>query len=279
MKNSIFIPEKRLHVRWKDLVELSTREKVVNLLISLPWLGASWFFAYLNWWPLAVVCSFVFFLTGLRQAHDAFHASMGISKTGHHLVMFFLSLIMLCSMHAVKHNHLQHHKHCLDDEDMEGYSARLSWWKAILYGPIFIFLHHYHALKNGSPLTRKWVWLEIACMLAVVILALVWAHPIALYHMGIMVLGEFFTAFFAVWTVHHDCEPDRVFSRTLRGKYLPAIFYNMFYHTEHHLYPKVPTSHLPELAKRIDLVFPEVISKQIFHSQSPESHEKRMRTT
>lgn len=268
MENTLFTPEKRRLVPWKDLVKLSRTEIIFNLFISLPWLFASWVFAGLHYWYLAIPCSFIFFLTGLRQAHDAFHTSMGLCGRGHHTLMFLLSNIMLCSMHAVKHNHLLHHKHCLEEADMEGYSARLKWWQAILYGPVFIFRQHSHALKNGNVYTRSWVITEMITISMVMILAVVWQHPILLYHTAVMIAGEFLTAFFAVWTVHHDCEPDRVFSRTLRGKYLPVIFYNMFYHTEHHLFPKVPTSHLPELSKRIDRVFPETGSRQIFTNKT-----------
>ena len=35
----------------------------------------------------------------------------------------------------------------------------------------------------------------------------------------------------------------------------------MFYHLEHHLFPAVPTIKLPELAKRIDEVLPEIEKK------------------
>ena len=78
-----------------------------------------------------------------------------------------------------------------------------------------------------------------------------------------MIIGECCTSFFAVWTVHHDCEPESVYSRTVRGRWKSILFYNMFYHTEHHLFPKVPTCHLPELAKRIDDVIPEIKTKSV----------------
>jgi fatty acid desaturase len=32
----------------------------------------------------------------------------------------------------------------------------------------------------------------------------------------------------------------------------------MFFHAEHHLFPAVPTPHLPELARRLDAVRPEL---------------------
>ncbi|MBK7036128.1 MAG: fatty acid desaturase [Bacteroidetes bacterium] len=64
------------------------------------------------------------------------------------------------------------------------------------------------------------------------------------YHVTVMIIGECFTSFFAVWTVHHDCDSNKLNSRTLRGPFITKIFYNMFYHTEHHLFPKLPTCHL-----------------------------------
>lgn len=264
MKNSVFTKQKKATVNWRNLIHLNTREKIYNTTIFLPWLCVSLLCAYHQHYFAALFCSFVFFLTGLRLAHDAFHESLQIPRWGHHVILTLLSICMLCSMHAVKHNHLLHHKHCLTDKDMEGYSARLKWWQAIAYGPVFIFLHHYYAIKNGNSTTKTWVITELILLLLMVLLATLTINPVLQYHTCIMIAGEFLTAFFAVWTVHHDCENDKVFSRTLRGKYMPAIFYNMFYHTEHHLYPKVPTCHLPELANRIDTVFPEIKSKQVF---------------
>jgi beta-carotene hydroxylase len=41
-------------------------------------------------------------------------------------------------------------------------------------------------------------------------------------------------------------------TRTLRGRIIPAIFLELTYHLEHHLYPQVPSHRLPELARRLD---------------------------
>ena len=40
-------------------------------------------------------------------------------------------------------------------------------------------------------------------------------------------------------------------SRTLRNPLKSAIAFDMFFHVEHHLFPKVPTRHLPELAPQL----------------------------
>jgi fatty acid desaturase len=72
-----------------------------------------------------------------------------------------------------------------------------------------------------------------------------------------LIAGQCFTAFFAVWTMHHDCEPTTRIARTQRGWLKNVVSYDMFHHVEHHLFPAVPTCHLPELSRRLDCVAPE----------------------
>jgi fatty acid desaturase len=79
-----------------------------------------------------------------------------------------------------------------------------------------------------------------------------------------MLAGQCFTAFFAVWTVHHHCDRTHYIARTLRHKVKNQITFNMFLHIEHHLFPRVPTCHLPELSRRIDQAAPELKSKLVF---------------
>jgi hypothetical protein len=45
---------------------------------SLPWLVASWIAAAHRLYPVALGCSFTFFLTGLRRAHNAHHYALGL---------------------------------------------------------------------------------------------------------------------------------------------------------------------------------------------------------
>jgi fatty acid desaturase len=42
------------------------------------------------------------------------------------------------------------------------------------------------------------------------------------------------------------------------------ISFEMFFHLEHHLFPKVPTCHLPRLAERLDQAAPELQARQVF---------------
>ena len=86
------------------------------------------------------------------------------------------------------------------------------------------------------------------------------------YHVIAMGVAQCLTAFFAVWTVHHDSEDAPYPARTQRGPLRNFITYHMFLHVEHHLFPQVPTCHLPALARRLDRVMPELSLRQVLHS-------------
>jgi len=124
-------------IAWRDLEVVQPREIVRELLLSLPWLTAELVFASHGRYELALVCAFMFFLTALRQVHGAFHYTLGIDRAATEWAIFALSVVMLGSNHAVRHNHLRHHARCLGDGDVEGAHARLPWWKALMSGPFF----------------------------------------------------------------------------------------------------------------------------------------------
>jgi fatty acid desaturase len=179
--------------------------------------------------------------------------------------MFGLSVAMLSAMHAVQFNHLRHHRHCMDDEDVEALSARMPGWKAVLIGPYFPWMLHTTALRIGKPALRRWVWSELAAI-ALFVTVFCFVLPVAVfqYHVIAMAIGQCLSGFFAVWTVHHDCDRSHYIARTIRNPLKAFVTYNMFYHVEHHLFPAVPTCHLPELARRLDGAAPELRSKLVF---------------
>jgi len=252
-------------VEWRDLCHLSRSDVINELLISVPWLVLSAVLAYYELWFLALGASFMFFLCGLRQVHNAYHYAVGISRRGHEWFMFFLSIIMLGSMHAVQYNHLRHHRHCMDEEDVEAVSARMKWWQALLFGPRFPWLLHKTALQHASKRIKRWVIFElVANVVWVGLVFFVWDVTFLKYHVIVMAVGQNMTAFFAVWTVHHDCDRHHYIARTLRQKAKTFFTYNMFYHLEHHLFPTVPTRRLDILAERLDVVAPELKTKLVF---------------
>jgi len=252
-------------VEWRDLVPVTRWEVVKEIFLSLPWLSAAMVLAYYRLYPLALGFSFIFFLCGLRQVHNAYHYVVGIPRWATEWIMFALSILMLSSMHALQQTHLHHHSHCMDEEDAEAASARMSGFKAIAFGPFFYWLIHRKGYELANARRRCWIYAELAMMAVWVTLALSVLHVRVLqYHVLAMLVGQCLTAFFAVWTVHHDCDRSHFIARTLRNRVKSFIAFDMFYHLEHHLFPKVPTCHLGRLSKRLDQAAPELQQMQVF---------------
>ena len=251
-------------VEWKDLRNLSIKETLIENNLTIPWLATSWLLAYYGYYIWALPFSGFFFLTGLRQVHNGFHNSLGTNKFLTWLSLYLNSILMMVSIHAVKFNHIRHHKYCLTEEDYEGKSAGMTWYGAILYGPIHIFLIHKVTLQLGNDRYVKNVLLELASIGIFAFLVFYFKIHFLIYHILIMIIGEFLMAFFAVWTVHHDTEESPEFARTQRDGWKNKVTFSMFYHLEHHLFPAVPTIKLPELAKRIDAALPDLEKKSTF---------------
>jgi len=240
-------------VQWRDLVPMTKSERAWEVCLSAPWLIGSLCAYHLGYLGVGAICSFFFFLTGLRQSHGAQHYSLGLPRRIQDMILFCLSATMLASMHALQAVHMQHHRHCLDDDDTEGSTARLKWWQAILLVPVFVCRVHSGAWSLSTPAKRRWIAAEGLAIAAVVAFAIAAPDLHALrWHVSAMIVGECLSGFFAVWTVHHGSESGVAITRTQRGRFVNLLFYNMFYHAEHHLFPMVPTAHMGALAQRID---------------------------
>jgi fatty acid desaturase len=251
--------DRRLHaVPWRDLATLSPAAAARELLLPLPWLALSLALANAELYPAALAMSFVFFLTGLRVVHGAYHYALGLPRRSTEWVMVAFSILMLGSMHAIQWNHLQHHRHCLAADDIEAMGARRSAFGAILLGPLFPLRLHSAALARAPWPMRRWIMGELAANAVwLALLAMAFPNGALCYHVLAMALGQCLTAFFAVWTVHHGCTEHGALARTIRSPLRNALSFNMFFHLEHHLFPHVPTAHLPLLARRLDQAAPE----------------------
>jgi len=143
-------------------------------------------------------------------------------------------------------------------DDIEAMGARGSAWRAILLGPRFPVRLHRAALAGASRRARRWMLAELVGNLAVVgLVAGILPERVLLYHLSVMAIGQCLTAFFAVWTVHHDCAEAAPPARTIRHPVRSIVTFNMFFHLEHHLFPQIPTPHLPVLARRLDAAVPQ----------------------
>jgi fatty acid desaturase len=141
----------------------------------------------------------------------------------------------------------------------------MAWWRALLYGPVFTVLLHVTALRRGTWQLKATVTGQL--MMNAVWITFVFAYSASAmlrYHVMAMAAAHCFTAFFAVWTVHHHCDRTHYLARTLRNRVKNAITFDMFRHIEHHLFPAVPTCHLAELSVRLDKAAPELKKQIVF---------------
>jgi len=253
MKNKKLL---KLH-QWQDLIAYTTWETVKELSLPLPWFALAIWASANQWYWLTLFASGYFFLACLRVSHNAFHYGLGLSRKLTDVVMLLLSVFMMTSMRATQYTHMQHHRHCLDEKDIEGHVAKQRFFEMLLNAPLFTIKLHLAALKGAKQKQRFWVKIELLLNALWMIAVWFWWEIDALkIHTVIMLLSHAISPMFTVWSVHHDCDlvenSNEHNSRTLRSKWLSLLAYNMFFHLEHHAYPAVPTCHLPELAKRLD---------------------------
>ena len=253
----------RPELEWRDLLALNRRQIATNVLLSAPWLLASWWVAAQGWYVAALPLSFVFFLCALRQAHDCYHHSIGLGSRGVRVMLYALTLTMLCSTHAIRYTHLQHHRAPLAATDVEGRWAKLRGWQALLWGPWFSMHTQWHGLMHGDAATRFHSRRDGLLLLAVWLLALLWPHPLLVYHVLAMLAANAAVGFFAVWSVHRGCDAHGVFARTERRAWVNFATVHLLYHIEHHLFAQVPANHLPELARRLDKAAPAWAQKRV----------------
>ncbi|MEM0949769.1 MAG: fatty acid desaturase [Pseudomonadota bacterium] len=242
-------------VPWHDLTPMGPTDTLREILLPLPWLVLSLaLYASPVWW-LGPAASFMFFLCALRLNHEAIHSNLGLSRGGDSIVMHGLSALMLGSNHAFSHCHMVHHRHAMGPDDHEGHCGHMSFGQVMRYGPRFGFDVNRAAWRGGRSRLRRRIAIDWALNASVIAVTLALGHRFLLLHVAAMATAQCFTALFAVWITHQGAEHSGVAARSQRG-ILARAAYLMFYHREHHLFPKVPVRKLPILAHRLDAGVP-----------------------
>lgn len=244
------------NVAWRDLIAMRPRDGLLECCHPLPWLAASWTFAGWAWWPMAMACSFLFFLTALRLNHEAIHGNLGFGRRGHRFVLHGLGALMLGSNNAVAFNHLQHHAHLGTSQDIEGSCGRMTALRVLAFGPVFPVRMHIEAWRRGGLALREWMAVDLVLNVMTIGLTMATGFKVLIYHVGAMAVAQCLTALFAVWITHRDCEPHDI-ARTQRSPLINLLTYNMFLHLEHHRFPAVPVRRLGLLAARINAADPK----------------------
>lgn len=260
-------------VKWQDLRSLTRGQIAYNVILPYPFLLLLWWFASQSWYVLACGASYLFFAAAFRQAHDGYHHSLGTGKRTTTGILLLLSVLLITSLHSIRATHMEHHRNPLGDSDIEGSLAKVSWWQAMLGGVTYRLSIYRQGLRLSSRRNQRIAYLEFGLIALVIATALVLSvFPIAvpaiamsaqvlMYHILTMMLANASVGIIAVWGVHHDC--DETVARTERNLLVNFLTFNLLYHVEHHLFPAVPSNHLPQLAKRLDAEVPHLTEARV----------------
>lgn len=238
-------------VRWHDLAVMTPADTLRELAHPLPWLLVSLALYASPFWPAGFLASFMFFLTALRLNHEAIHGNLGLPRHCDRLVLHGLSFLMGASNHAVAHGHMVHHKHAMGPQDFEGKCGHMTFREVLAYGPRFPLDITREAWKAGTPAARRRIAIDLALNVLAIFIAVGTGATFLMFHVGAMAIAQCLTALFAVWITHQGTSQAGVAARSQRG-ILARAAYLMFYHREHHLFPKVPVHRLPKLARMLD---------------------------
>lgn len=249
-------------VAWHDLAHLTNWQRLVELTLPLPWLALSVALYASPVWMLGSLASFMFFLCALRLNHEAIHSNLGLSRCGDSVVMHGLSVLMLGSNHAEALCHLHHHKDPMGPDDHEGKCGDMSATEVLIYGPRFPLDINRAAWKSANIKWRRKILIDWLLCVAALFTAIALNQGALLLHVAAMITAQCLAAFFAVWITHQGCRAKGLAGRSQRGP-LARLAYLMFYHREHHLFPKVPVSHLPKLAQRLDDTVPNYAASRL----------------
>ena len=238
-----------------DLLATSAWQRRRALL--RPYLGIGIFalVAALGWWWLTPIVVFLIFVAVVTVTHDVVHRTLGVPERHSDVWLFLLGLVLLESGHAYRMTHRQHHQLFPSPEDPEGYPANLSFLGAVAYGPVFLARLWGWSYARADRRTRAWLLAEAAAPVVTVGLGIgLWAiAPGLLIYAVMAIAGSWVYPLLTVYLPHHGYGDEPLTqTRTLRGRVIPAVFLELTYHLEHHLYPQVPSHNLPELARRLD---------------------------
>jgi fatty acid desaturase len=205
--------------------------------------------------------------------HEGMHGVLFANRRWNWIASVLLGSTFLMSFSAYRVLHLRHHRYLGDPRDPDDYhnysrSRPLVWclhFVRLTVGPLlYVCLIPVLALKHGSSAQRRLICIEYTLLAAIYSVLLrvfsyrdlfvVWFVPLLL--MGALTAIRGFTQ-------HGITEASDPYlaSRTMLPNPIVAFFLlNENYHLEHHLFPEVPSYHLPELHHLIWRRLPRAVS-------------------
>ena len=168
--------------------------------------------------------------------------------------------MLLESGHAYRMTHLQHHRLFPSHDDPEGYPAHLCFLGAVLLrtgvpgAAVVVGLPARRGRPRPARLAAGRGGVPPSSPIAGVLL---WpVTPALLVYAVMAIVGSWVYPLLTVYLPHHDYGDEPLTqTRTLRGRLIPAMFLELTYHLEHHLYPPGPQPPPRRTGPRLDPLF------------------------
>jgi beta-carotene hydroxylase len=254
----------RLDELGADLLLTTRRQRW--LALARPFIGLAGYciaVAFGQWW-LTPPIVFLIFVSVVTVTHDVVHKSLGLSRRQTEWALFLMGVFLLESGHAYRTTHVQHHRYfpAGEEEDPEGYPAHIGLLGAIFYGPVFLYRLWWWAFRRNGKRAGQRTWMLLEALIPVLVFLagiLLWKTIPGILVYAVMVLvGSWVYPLLTVYLPHKDFgDTPLTQTHTLRGTIIPALFLELTYHLEHHLYPQIPSHNLAKLAQRLDPYFKE----------------------
>ncbi|WP_437573994.1 fatty acid desaturase [Sorangium sp. So ce887] len=207
----------------------------------------------MGWVPTvpAVLGAAVAAYAAFTPMHEAAHRSLARSALLNGVVGRLSGLLLMAPFLAVRHFHIEHHKHTNEeDRDPDHWSGRGPWyllpfrWATQDLHYYYLFLRSYHAQKRSERIETV---ATLAAMLALVALAfgLGYGEIALLYWIVPARMAIFFLAFAFDYLPHYPHGVTAAQNRYRATRAIDSALFNVLlfgqtYHLIHHLYPAVP---------------------------------------
>ncbi len=240
----------------RDLLTVSTVQRVGSILRPLLCVAAYFTFAFSGWWiPAVLAVAGLMFITYVSTSHDLLHRTLGFPRWLNECLLSFVEMLALRSGHAFRVSHLCHHRHFPDNEDIEGRVARMPFWRALLEGVGHQVRLFRWAWRRARRSEKLWMAGEAswAVIYAMGSIALLPQTPVFVVYLILIVASSWLYPVATVWIPHRaDADHPLLQTHAVRGRIVPELFLQHTYHLEHHLYPSVPSFNWRKLAQRLD---------------------------
>jgi len=205
--------------------------------------------------------------------HEGMHGVLFVNRRWNWMASVLLGSTFLMSFSAYRVMHLRHHRYLGDPRDPDDYhnysrSRYLVWclhFVRLTAGPLlYLCLIPVLALKHGSLAQRKLIGIEylfLASIYSAILRMFSYRELFVVWFVPLLLMGAL-TAIRG-FTQHGITEASDPYlaSRTMLPSPVVAFFLlNENYHLEHHLFPEVPSYHLPDLHELIWPTLPRAVS-------------------